>query len=485
MDPRERLTELLSRCYDDPDLFNSAILGRPPYWRRQRELLESVVRYRITVCYTGNAVGKDYAVAGAIPWWLYTRHGSQVIVTGPSQTVLGSVTWKELRRAARGDPSDPLGSVPLGMRVSEGIKASPLRCAVAGDWGALGHSTTSVERASGQHNRRLLVIVEEASGVEEEIWEAIDSLSYYRLLAIGNPIRAEGRFVRLIRQADRDRADGIPPERAVNAIRISSRESPDAGLWKSERGLADRTLIEDAERRYGKNSLWVRSHIDAIVPDVSAEALIPESHLDWAASRPHLSPRQPVNHPVHQTRRISCDLGEGVGKDSAAIVVRDDWGVLEVVWGSALGLAEAAAHIARLARKWSVPQERISYDCVGIGRDMPLHLKRWGIVAVPYAGAASPRSIQFTNLRTEGAWRLKQRLDPQGADDATQPFKTRPDFSLEAGDYWPRLREELKALTYDLVGTQTRLLSKEDWCIVLGHSPDLADALIQSFAFGG
>jgi len=99
-------------------------------------------------------------------------------------------------------------------------------------WQALGYSTTSVERASGQHAKDLLVIVEEASGVEGEIWDALESLKYSKLVAIGNPIRAEGRFVDLIRQADTDRADGIEPRKAVCAIQIPSTESPHA-TWKS------------------------------------------------------------------------------------------------------------------------------------------------------------------------------------------------------------------------------------------------------------
>ncbi len=478
MDESERLTELLAACHDDPDLYNSAILGRPPYWSRQREMAQSVVDYRITCAFTGNAVGKDYLVGGLIPWWSSTRSDSLTIVTGPSQTLLGSVTWKEVRRAVEG------ARIPLGFSVSQGIRCSPLRMRVRGDWGALGFSTTSVERASGQHNRRLLVIVEEASGVPDEIWDAIDGLGYHRLLAIGNPIRPTGRFVDLIRQAEADKRNGVDRELAVHAIRISSRESPDAGEWTSNRGLASRAMIEDAERRYGKNSLWVRSHIDALIPELASDGLIAESWLDWAASRgPNPSLREPANHPIHRSRRIACDLGEGVGRDSSAIVVRDDWGLLEVVCGNALGLDEAAAVIAKLARKWSVPQDRISFDCVGIGRDMPLRLKRWRIEAVPYAGAGSPRSSQFVNLRTAAAWRLRQRLDPDGADDATRPHTSRRPFHIAPGDWWPRLREDLAALTYDLVGCHTRLLPKEDWCAAVGHSPDLADALLQSFAF--
>jgi hypothetical protein len=45
------------------------------------------------------------------------------------------------------------------------------------------------------------------------------------------------------------------------------------------------------------------------------------------------------------------------------------------------------------------------------------------------------------------------------------------------------MRDELKALSYDLVGKQTRLISKQDWSDRLGRSADLADALLQSYAF--
>ncbi len=141
-------------------------------------------------------------------------------------------------------------------------------------WHALGYPTTSVERASGQHAKDLLVIIEEASGVEDEIWNALYSRKYSKLVAIGNPIRAEGRFVDLIRQADKDREDCIPPNKAVYAIRIPSTESPHAYLEKSPYGLADRIWLEACYRHYGSNSLWVGSHIDARIPELSADVLM-------------------------------------------------------------------------------------------------------------------------------------------------------------------------------------------------------------------
>ena len=152
-------------------------------------------------------------------------------------------------------------------------------------WHALGYPTTSVERASGQHAKDLLVIIEEASGVEDEIWNALYSLKYSKLVAIGNPIRAEGRFVDLIRQADKDREDCIPPNKAVCAIHIPSTESPHAHLEKSPYGLADHTWLEACYRHYGSKSLWVGSHIDARIPELSADVLMSKAPFQARVGR--------------------------------------------------------------------------------------------------------------------------------------------------------------------------------------------------------
>jgi hypothetical protein len=116
------------------------------------------------------------------------------------------------------------------------------------------YSTTSVKRASGQHAKNLRVIVEEACSVEDEIWDAIENLKYSKLVAIGNPIRAEGRFIELIRQADQDRADQIPPCQAVCPIQVPSTDSPHAYLEGSPCGLADRTWLDACYRHYGRDS---------------------------------------------------------------------------------------------------------------------------------------------------------------------------------------------------------------------------------------
>jgi hypothetical protein len=474
----EYLARELEACINDPHLFNELFVADgKSFWWRQRELVEAVVHYRTTVCYSGNMIGKDFAVARVVWWWLYTRPGSLVIVTGPSQTLLGSVTWKEVRQ------SRPALS---NARLSHGIKASPQQVDLGNGWQALGFSTTSIERASGQHNPHLLVIIDEASGVEPDIFDAVESLGYERLVVIGNPIRAEGRFVDLIRQAEADLRDGIPPHRAVKAIQIPSTDSPHAGLEKSPWGIADKTWIESSYRKYGgPNSFWCNSHIHAIIPRVSSQVLIPESWLDYATAvqRPNL----PRNHPVHATRRMAIDLSEGVGADDTCILVRDDHGILEVDAGSVIDLAATAEKAAKLAARWGIPPERISYDGLGIGRRFHEYLAKVGIHgAVRYVGGGRPREpTRFANLRTEAAWHAADRLNPDRHLDDQFPLTSRqPLFHIPPRAWWFLLRADLKALTYELVGErQVRLIKKEDLVEVLGRSPDRGDAFCQSFAW--
>ena len=78
---------------------------------------------------------------------------------------------------------------------------------------------------------------------------------------------------------------------------------------------------------------------------------------------------------------------------------------------------------------------------------------------------------------------MRRRIEPGTDIYGGKPHDLKVQFAIPPGPYWMRLREELKTLTYSLVGRKTKLLNKDDWAIVLGHSPDIADALIQSFAF--
>lgn len=100
---------------------------------------------------TGNSVGKSYCAAGLILWWVYTRPGSLVVTTALSQTLLGTVLFKEIRRAKASSKT------ALPGRITDSPNVSPQTLLVDGTgWGVLGIATCGVERLSGQHNPNLL-----------------------------------------------------------------------------------------------------------------------------------------------------------------------------------------------------------------------------------------------------------------------------------------------------------------------------------------
>ena len=149
-----RLLQHLLRSKNDPSYFNDVILQRGPMWSAQKEWSEAVVVYRQACIESGNMTGKGWWIAGLILWYLWTRKESLVYVTGPGQTSLGAVLWKEVRRAVEGSRFWRAGLLPAV--VSPGIKASPATVVVRPGWLALGFSTTSVERASGGHHAKSL-----------------------------------------------------------------------------------------------------------------------------------------------------------------------------------------------------------------------------------------------------------------------------------------------------------------------------------------
>ena len=305
-------------------------------------------------------------------------------------------------------------------------------------------------------------------------------------MAIGNPIRAEGRFVDLISQADADVRDNILPRLAVNAIRIPSTDSPHADLEKSPWGIADKTWIESSYRTYGgEHSFWCNSHVHAIIPTISAQRLIPDAWLDYATSIQRQN--QPPNHPVHRTRRIAVDLSEGVGRDDTCILVRDSNGIVDCDARNSLSLADAAEATARLAARWtaSPPNGSVTTGS-GSAETSPSHLAKCGLTGcIRYVGGGEPAEPRrFFNLRTESAWHLHDRLNPDRHTDDRYPSRSdnhrshpaaRMVVALATGPRRADLRAGRRAASE---ADQERGPDGS-----LGRSPDRGDALIQSFTW--
>lgn len=483
---KERLAKLLIQCRNDPILFNDKILCRPPCHEIQKQWAEAVVGHYITAIETGNALGKDWFFGGCIiPWWLYTRPNSLVIVTAPSQTLLGSVTWKELRRSVESCPFVKAGLLPA--RLTGGIKASPQMLEVKPGWQALGFSTTTIERMSGQHAKNLLVLVGEASGVEDHVLEALDGLKYLRMVLYGNPIRAACGFASMCDRGLADEKNGVPASVAVKYINTPSTASPDADKETSDYGLADKTWLEAMARKWGVDSPWYKAHVLAIRPKLTHEILIQPEWLhratsDFArrAAEEWRKAKDWDGRSQAGVRRLSCDVGEGVGNARSVVVVRDDVGILEIRADAFAGAHATAQMMADMAEKWRVLPEHMSYDAAGnTGRRLKEALPAKHLEGVhPYFGAKQ-FGKRFGNMRSATAAALARRLDPDSYIDGKKndrPFH----IQAEPADL-QAIISELGELRGTLKGDRFALEDKADFMERLGRSPDFADAITQGF----
>lgn len=228
--------------------------------------------------------------------------------------------------------------------------------------------------------------------------------------------------------------------------------------------------------------------------DDQSDALIPGDWLDrcLAAGRGRWA--------VTGHKRLAIDLGAGTGGDLTVLGVRCDSGIHEVRHSDRWDLKMAARIAAQLRIAHGVEPRRVTWDYPGIGIGFGIgFLEPAGIKgATAYVPGASGGS-RFANLRTAAAWHLRERLEPDRpaiADFHTatwnprerletgQPVTGRLQLPFAIPPQVPTtLRDELAGLRWTVNNERKiALQSKDEFAAELGHSPDYADMLIQSYS---
>jgi hypothetical protein len=133
-------------------------------------------------------VGKTFLEAGLIIWYLSVHYKAKVICTAPTQHQLYQVLWSELAKMNE----DSLLKDSFEWTASKfAFKQSPA------DWFAVARSSSKPENMQGFHAEHMLILVDEASGVDEEILEAIEGATTDEgniIMMFGNPTRLKGAF---------------------------------------------------------------------------------------------------------------------------------------------------------------------------------------------------------------------------------------------------------------------------------------------------
>lgn len=172
----------------DPVGWVQEVLGAVP-WSKQREILESIRDHPKTAVRSCHGVGKSFTAGQVILAFLFNFPRSIVLSTAPTWRQVEKLVWKEVRASYR------RSKVPLGGHL---LPKSPAIQIVQDEWYAIGLSTNDPDRFQGFHEKYILVVVDEAAGVPEDIFEAIEGVltsEHARLLLLGNPTSLSGTLL--------------------------------------------------------------------------------------------------------------------------------------------------------------------------------------------------------------------------------------------------------------------------------------------------
>ena len=166
---------------------------KTPLWGKQAQILRSIKRNRRVAVRSCNGSGKTFVAACAVIWWLmaHPNDPAMVVTTAPTQHQVRDLLWREIRNIYYRNTA-----LIGGTLTRTTLELSPRHYAT-------GLSTDSPERFQGFHETNILFVIDEASGVREEVFDAIEgsmTSRRARLLLIGNPTSLAGTFYKAFHQ---------------------------------------------------------------------------------------------------------------------------------------------------------------------------------------------------------------------------------------------------------------------------------------------
>lgn len=431
---------VLDRARQDPVFFVRQVLGGDP-WEKQEEILEAVRDHRRVAVRACHGVGKTKVAAWVALWFLYCHKNSKVITTAPTWHQVENLLWREIH-AAHAASRIPLGGKVLQTQIELGKQ-----------WFALGLSTDKPERFQGFHAEDILLIVDEASGVEQYIFDAAEGFLTSigaKLLLIGNPTQLSGEFYNAFRSP------------LYHKIHISAFDSPNLKAGKIVRPyLVTPEWVEDKRLKWGETSpLWY-SRVLGEFPEQGDDTLIPLAWIEAAQQRWFT---EQDGGPVE----LGVDVAR-YGSDSTVIVVRrgSKASVVAQIYGQ--DTMKVTGKVIDALRQTGASIVKVDEIGIGAGVVDRLREQRYPVQGMNTSEAAYDKE-RFANKRAEWYWGLRERF--QSGDIAIPPDD--------------ELASQLASLKYKFDSRgRIQIESKEDMRKRGLPSPDKADALMLAFAGTG
>lgn len=431
--------EFIKLYANDPVRFVREVLGADPF-DYQQELLSDIAKgeRKISVR-SGHGTGKSTTFSWAMLWFALTRFPFKVVVTAPTSGQLFDALFAELKRW--------INELPPQLQMLLEVKADRISLAARPSEGFISARTSRAETPealAGVHSEHVMLVVDEASGVPEQVFEAAaGSMSGHNAVTLlaSNPTRSSGTFYE-------------------TQTRLS-------GSWKTHHWsclmspLVSKDFIEEMKLRYGEESNAYRIRVLGEFPLADDDTIIPFHLIDAAVNRDVSMPNE---KPIW-----GLDVAR-FGSDKTALVKRRGNVLVDIAQWQGLDLMQTVGRVK--AEYDALPMHdrpsQIIVDVIGMGGGVVDRLRELGLPVRGVNVAETPSMAgTYLNLRAELWFKVKAWLEGRAS-------KLPRNETLIA---------ELASIRYGFQSTgKIKAESKEDMKKRGIASPNIADALCLTMA---
>ena len=480
----------------DPIKFCTLCWPEIRLYDKQKEILRSVRDNVETYVPAGNALGKDFIASIVALWWMCSRRPARCVTTSVKYDQLNDVLWGEIRQ--RLDTCKvrlPIQYNHLQIRqVRNDGSFVPLAELV-------GQVVNKGESMLGRHLPRdiprTLAIFDEASGIDDMVYESSDTWTHRKLI-IGNPYPCNNFFYKGVKAGDLKAENNGHYHRKI--IKIKAEDSPNIRLALSEiqwgEKLSGKVLVPgliDYETYLQRRKMWdnVRQCIglDAEFYEGAEVLLYPP---DW------LNRAETIARGLGERKAASIGIDPAEGGDNTVWAASDKKGLIELVSMKTPDTSIIPSRTLQFMHKHGVEAESVYFDRGGGGKEHADRMRAQGHKVNSVAFGESVKSFTrfrfgrtakermeeeetryvYKNRRAQMYGMLRILLDPTNEDGWGIPEK------------YTELRRQLGPipLMYDGEGRlelppknkRDPQSTKETMTDLIGCSPDEADALVLS-----
>lgn len=478
------------------------------YHHHQRLILESLRDHRYTAVKSCHGSGKSFIAARAAAKWLDQHPAGEafVVSTAPTSAQVSAILWREMQRAHR-----------KGGLIGHITTAGYPQWKVNGELVGYGRKPSDYDESAfqGIHARYVLILLDEACGVDKQLYDAADALAtnkHARVLAIGNPDNPASHFA-VVCKPDSGwntiRIDGLRTPNFTKALveglecpqcKALGREFPLLVDLMEEEGIPYNTEeVPEDLREMLLSPLWVEERIHRWVgraptprllakqaresslftakvrgefPSASTEGVVP---LGWveAAMQRWIDWQDSGSPEVPGARILGVDVARE-GEDDTCIAVRQGPLTKDIRRHRKADTMETTGFVVG-AYEADPDNTTPVVDVIGVGGGVVDRLRELNVPVVPFNAAGSAKDLKdrtgemgFINLRAAAWWNLRELLDPSRGSNIMLP----PSDILKADLTAPRWTVRS--------GGKIQIESKDDIRKRLGRSPDEGDAVVMA-----